>query len=92
MNHEPEPLSMTVYRKPNGDWWIRLEHDSGEAEDLGKIGWDGEGGFYNRGLDFVVSRIPKGYVYPGAGSWQETEDGPHTSYTAVLYRRHPGFG
>lgn len=80
---------MTAYRQPNGEWWLRVEHDSGEIEDLGKINWDGEGGFHLRGLDFVASRVPNGYAYRGSASWQETEDG---SYTSVLYRRHPGFG
>lgn len=86
---EAEPLSMTVYPKPDGSWWVRLAYASGEVEDKGPMGWNGEGGFYLKGLDFVRRWIPKGYAYQGSGSWQDMEDG---SYVAVLYRRDPRFG
>lgn len=46
---------MTVYPKPNGTWWIRLSDDLGNVKNKGPIAWNGEGGFYNQGLNFVVS-------------------------------------
>lgn len=85
MNDKAEPFSMTVYLKPEGAWWVRLTDDRGNIEDKGPIGWKGEGTFHGQGLDSVVFWIPKGYAYQ---NWQESEDG---SYTAVLYRKHPGF-
>lgn len=89
MENQAEPISMTVYPEADGTWWIRLSYDSGEVENMGPIAWKDQGDFYTRGLDFVVSRIPKGYVYQGAASWQKMADG---SYMAILHRKDPRFG
>jgi hypothetical protein len=85
MKNEPEPISMTVYPKPDGTWWFRLSDDLGNVKNKGPIAWNGEGGFYKQGLNFVLPWIPKGYAYQ---SWQEMGD---SSYTTVVYRLHPGF-
>ena len=86
MNNELEPISMTVYPKSDGTWWVRLTDNQGNAENKGPISWNGEGTFYAHGLNFVISWVPKGYVYQ---AWQETEDG---SFTAVLHRQASWFG
>jgi hypothetical protein len=86
MNNEAEPISMTVYRKPDGTWWVRLTDDQGNVENNGPIAWKGEGTFYTHGLNSVVFWMPKGYAYQ---AWQEMEDG---SFTAVLHREASWFG
>lgn len=48
---------------------------------------DGESGFYNKGLDFVVAHIPPRYAYKGSASLEELDDG---SCITVLHRLLPG--
>ena len=50
--------------------------------------WNRKGGFYNKGLDFVVAHIPPRCAYTGSASWEELDDG---SFTTVLHRLLPGF-
>ena len=52
------------------------------------INWNGERGFYNKGLDFVVAHIPPRYAYKGSASWEELDDG--SCSTVVLHRLLPG--
>ncbi|WP_026537060.1 hypothetical protein [Arthrobacter sp. 9MFCol3.1] len=86
MGNEAEPISMTVYPKTDGTWWVRITDAQGNVEDKGPISWKGEGTFHSNGLNSLVSWLPKGYVYQ---SWQEMDVGSHT---AVLYRQASWFG
>lgn len=88
MSDEAEPISMTVYPKADGTWWVRVWSDVGEVMHEAPTGWNGEGGFYNDGLDFVVAHIPDGYAYSGSASWDELDDG---SFSTVLHQLLPGF-
>lgn len=45
---------MTVYRKPDGTWWVRLTDDQGNAENKGPIAWKDEGTFYTHGLEVLT--------------------------------------
>ncbi|WP_146070659.1 hypothetical protein [Cryobacterium sp. M91] len=88
MSDEAEPMSMTVYPKVDGTWWARVWSASGEVMYEAPTRWNGEGGFYNTGLDFVVAHIPPRYAYKGSASWEQLDDG---SFTTVLHRLLPGF-
>ena len=79
---------MTVYPKADGTWWARVWSASSEVILEAPTTWNGEGGFYNEGLNFVVTHIPHGYAYKGSASWEKLDDG---SFTTVLHRRLPGF-
>lgn len=86
MSNEAEPISMMVYPKPDGTWWVRITDAQGNVEDKGPTSWKGEGSFFSHGLNSVASWLPKGYAYR---AWQEIGDG---TYTAVLYRQASWFG
>ncbi|MDQ0690943.1 hypothetical protein [Arthrobacter sp. W4I7] len=86
MSNEADPISMMVYPKPDGTWWVRITDAQGNVEDKGPTSWKGEGTFFSHGLNSVVSWRPKGYAYQ---AWQETGDG---AYTAVLHRQASWFG
>lgn len=77
MSDELALTSATVYES-DGSWRIRL-YDSTGAETVDEpIRWDGSGGFYAEGLNWVVSHL-RGYAYQ---SWQEVDG----TYTTPLYR------
>ncbi len=78
---------MTAYQQ-DGDWWLRVEDDRGETMSESVIPWDGEGRFYEEGLNaLAVARIiPNGYLYT---TWNTNPDG---TYTAVLKHHDPRFG
>ncbi|WP_077490876.1 hypothetical protein [Sinomonas mesophila] len=85
MSRDAEPVSMTVYRKPDGTWWVRLWDDSFRIMGEWPIRWNGDGSFQQEGLNHVVRFLPEGYA---CANWEYADDG---SYTALLYRRYPGF-
>ena len=86
MNIEVEPVTVTVFRKPDGTWCTRLWDDSGALLKEAPIPWDGEGDFYAQGLQFVRLQIPDGY---DCLTWEELGD---ETYTAVLRRLDPRTG
>jgi hypothetical protein len=61
-------------------WLLALESSSGDVVETITTGWDGTGGFFNRGLNYVAPLITeRGLVYT---SWLEFGG----RYVAVLHR------
>ena len=84
---EPQPFTMSAYF--NGDEWrARVEDEAGAVVSDVVFGWQGDGSFYDQGLNKLVTFIPVGFGYQGSGAWEELPDG---TYAATLYRIDPRF-
>lgn len=77
MSDELALTTATVYQSSEG-WRIRLYDSTGAQTVDEPIRWDGSGGFYAEGLNWVFSHL-RGYAYTG---WQEVDG----TYVAALYQ------